>query len=184
MDSKLIAGMIMSDNLASMIQDLKQSQTESFEEILIKYRLKTSDLEGFAYFHPNFYTRNLVYKDEQFEIILLCWNPSQKTPIHNHSDSDCWVYVVSGEIQEEIYEWNKQAETMVHSSKSVYLKSGDVNYMNDSIGVHSICNPHNHRAMSLHLYSPSISNCKYVEFDSGKFKDKKLGFYSIDGKIT
>ena len=40
------------------------------------------------YFHwsHDFYTRNLIYKDDRFEMMAICWEKGQVSRIHNHSD--------------------------------------------------------------------------------------------------
>lgn len=42
------------------------------------------------------YTRNLIHRDETFEVLALCWLPSQKTPIHSHDGQLGWLTVVQG----------------------------------------------------------------------------------------
>ena len=47
------------------------------------------------YFHwsPTFYTRNLIYKDERFELMVICWDKGQVSRVHNHWDQKCWMTV-------------------------------------------------------------------------------------------
>jgi predicted metal-dependent enzyme (double-stranded beta helix superfamily) len=43
------------------------------------------DWRQYAFFNPHKYCRNLLEFNEDFELIVLCWEPNQESPIHNHS---------------------------------------------------------------------------------------------------
>ena len=45
------------------------------------------------------YTRNLVYRNNDFEILFLCWSPEQIAPVHGHEGEKCWAKVESGKLQ-------------------------------------------------------------------------------------
>src|SRR5271154_2763589 len=44
------------------------------------------------------YARNLLYRDDFFEVMALCWLPHQRTPIHSHNGQLGWVTVLQGEL--------------------------------------------------------------------------------------
>ncbi len=46
------------------------------------------------------YTRTLVGYDEQFIVLLLCWEKGQSSPIHDHAGSSCWVKILTGTLDE------------------------------------------------------------------------------------
>src|SRR2546430_14642121 len=47
---------------------------------------------------PTWYTRNLIYKDDRFEMMVICWEPGQISRIHNHSEQKCWMMVPVGKL--------------------------------------------------------------------------------------
>lgn len=49
------------------------------------------------------YTRNLIYGNEHFDCILMCWPPGCFSTIHDHDRSSCWVIIVEGSIHEIQY---------------------------------------------------------------------------------
>ena len=63
------------------------------------------DWHDFEFWDAHTYTRNLIYQDPQdrFALILLCWNISQMTPIHNHPNSQCFYKLLKGELIERTY---------------------------------------------------------------------------------
>lgn len=46
-------------------------------------------LAPYLWFSNDHYTRNLVLKTDLFELIAICWEIGQKSPIHNHRDQNC-----------------------------------------------------------------------------------------------
>src|SRR5512136_865553 len=53
-------------------------------------------LAPYAHFSPHHYTRNLVFKNELFELLVVCWGRGQGSPIHNHSGQLCWLSLQQG----------------------------------------------------------------------------------------
>src|SRR5687768_7197153 len=51
----------------------------------------------------NRYTRNLVYRNDCFELLLLCWDAGSRSPIHGHSGQRCWFMPVAGWFDLEDY---------------------------------------------------------------------------------
>ena len=56
-------------------------------------------ISPFLFWSEKFYTRNLIYKDERFELMALCWNKGQVSKIHNHADQMCWMTVPVGKLR-------------------------------------------------------------------------------------
>ncbi len=52
-------------------------------ELLAGAAARPETLRHYLHFAPGRYTRNLVYRDDLFELIALCWSPGSASPIHN-----------------------------------------------------------------------------------------------------
>ena len=52
------------------------------------------------------YTRNVIYRDMNFEILLLCWDEYSIAKIHDHSDNGCFLKVLEGNLNEIRYDKN------------------------------------------------------------------------------
>ncbi len=70
--------------------------------MLSTYAAEHEDWRRFALFDPDVYTRNLIGRTEHYEMLLLCWNVGQKSPIHNHAGQNCWMAVMEGQVQETL----------------------------------------------------------------------------------
>jgi len=116
------------------------------------------DFERYTFFSEEHYTRNLVAsKDFVYDLILLCWAPKQKSAVHDHKESGCWMRVLKGQLTEHRYE---VVDDRCLPQSSEKFESPGTFYINNSMGVHSVANTGDEHALSLHLYSPPITECK------------------------
>eukprot|EP00002_Diphylleia_rotans_P032993 TRINITY_DN6985_c0_g1_i1.p1 TRINITY_DN6985_c0_g1~~TRINITY_DN6985_c0_g1_i1.p1 ORF type:complete len:815 (+),score=132.08 TRINITY_DN6985_c0_g1_i1:56-2500(+) len=128
------------------------------KQLLSTSRIQPSEWQQYQTFEHNRYTRNLIGYDENFTVLLLCWEKGQMSPIHDHAGASCWVKVLAGELQETLYTAD---EKNVLTTKSVdTYHPGQVTYIRDLYGVHRMSNPRNDTTtVSLHIYSPPFSSC-------------------------
>ncbi len=83
---------------------------------------------------------------DDFDMYTISWLPGQKSPIHDHPQYGCIMFLISGTLEEKIY--NKKLELI----KTQTLKGPYIGYIDNKIGFHSIkCID---KAVSLHIYSP------------------------------
>ncbi len=54
------------------------------------------DLMPACVFQRDRYRRNLIRETEHYELVCLCWQSGQRTPIHDHQGSSCAFLVVEG----------------------------------------------------------------------------------------
>src|SRR5262245_13314640 len=57
-----------------------------------------SSLDPYVFFNDAFYTRNLIYRDDLFEVMTICWEPGQKTAVHTHNGQLCWMITQRGNL--------------------------------------------------------------------------------------
>jgi cysteine dioxygenase len=49
------------------------------------------------------YARICAYQDPRFEVLLLNWAPGAVSPIHDHGDQHCWMYLLEGRLEVDDY---------------------------------------------------------------------------------
>ena len=81
------------------------------------------------------------------DIYLIVWKPNALSKIHNHSKNGCHMFILKGDIKEEIY--TKKLNLIGVN----YYGSFETSYINDDIGYHRIKNS-NQYTYSLHIYHP------------------------------
>ena len=138
-------GLILGDEAVHDEETIK-----NLKGALTCYRSNFEDWAKYTNFDKEKYTRNIVQRGTYYHIVILCWCPGHCSPVHGHSGSHCHMKVLSGELEELIYE--------KHGNKTLkHLGKNDTTYIHDSIGVHQIQNPSKNKvAVSFHIYSPPI----------------------------
>ena len=165
-----------------LVETLNRSETEDYVSIVKYLEIPAADLMEFAFWKDGGYTRNCIERTENFELLLLCWNPGDSTPVHCHGQQRCWVYQVSGSVEEVTYKENKAGDLVPNHKRR--LKSGDFSYMDDSMGYHTLENTSEAKAMSLHLYAKPIDTCTYFDNTLGMFIPKDMDYHSYKGEIV
>ena len=168
-------------SLNELVSALTEGERTTFNQIFRSITIPMQDLEETFTWSNDSYTRNCIAENEQFELIILCWEKDQATPIHDHGGEECWVKIIKGEFDETIYKKDENGElSMVKSHVS---SVGDTTYMIDFMGYHQLKNISNSRAVSLHLYAKPIRNCNIYDEEEKSFTRKDLSYDTIS-KLT
>ncbi len=94
------------------------------------------------------YARQLIFKTDNVEIILMCWLPGQGTPVHNHGTSDAITLVLEGEMDYTTYYSDDR-------KVSGTLRPGDIEHI--PVGIeHEVNNNSKNKLVTLHVYSPPL----------------------------
>eukprot|EP00602_Paraphysomonas_sp_CaronLab_P005468 CAMPEP_0185022458 /NCGR_PEP_ID=MMETSP1103-20130426/5166_1 /TAXON_ID=36769 /ORGANISM="Paraphysomonas bandaiensis, Strain Caron Lab Isolate" /LENGTH=341 /DNA_ID=CAMNT_0027554529 /DNA_START=84 /DNA_END=1106 /DNA_ORIENTATION=+ len=128
------------------------------------------------------YTRNLIYGNEHFDCILMCWPPGSQSTIHDHDVSSCWVAVVEGTVYEVQYALPRLDKKFIEMEQRdpatavgncgklkvinvACLDTGGVTgtYANNEIGIHRVENRSDKLACTLHVYAPPLRKMKIFD---------------------
>jgi len=110
------------------------------------------------------YQRNVISKNENYELVAICWSPGQKTPIHDHVGSDCAFLILSGTCTETVFETN--GEGLATPTLSREYKPGGICAAEEA-DIHRISNESNENLINLHVYTPPLKNFKiYAPLES------------------
>jgi len=170
----------LTDKLDRIFESKEKIDPGILFNMMQQHKLSLSELENYSYFETKSqYSRNLLHETENYSLLLLCWNPSSTSAIHTHSNSQCWAKVVLGELTEVVYE-NMETRKV---QKNTSCRAGAVIYIDDSLGVHRICNETEKPSMSLHCYSPPIRECDFFCIKSQNKGKTKMSNFSEYGKI-
>lgn len=145
--------------LATSIEDYI-SNGGDFKEI--SYIIETytgKDWINYIDNHPHGLNKNRVYLSSNIEILILSWKSNYKTLPHDHSKNGCWLKVLKGTLSEKLYNHNFNL-----TCKSI-IYQGDISFMSNDIGYHSIANETENTTFSIHIYSPPLHKTKYYNID-------------------
>ncbi len=164
-------------SIDDLITALCEEERTTYNHIIRSINLPSEAFKNYCSWSNTCYTRNCIAEYEKFELILLCWEKGQKTPIHDHGGEECWVKIIEGEFRETIYQ--KDETGTLASVTSTISKVNDISYMIDFMGYHCLENLSEKRSMSLHLYAKPISNCNVFDEKSNKIINKELSYDTI-----
>ena len=139
-------------------------------------------LKPYMFFSEKKYTRNLLHKQPDYELLLLCWMPNQISPIHGHEGEKCWMRVEAGELYFTDYiETNGPNDIIVEPRHS---QVGGRGFVDGPAFIHQVANRSFQPAMSLHLYARPFAQCDIFDQDKQMKKRVDLKYDSINGKSS
>ena len=146
-------------------------------------------ISPYFFWSRNFYTRNLIHKNDRFELMAVCWEPGQVSRIHNHSEQKCWMTVPVGRLRGQNFAVAEMDESRRHcrlvETESFELSDCLTAKVELEEPIHQVLNldEYNARAVSVHIYSKPfdrcLSYCRYTD----TFKEVPLYYTSVDGRL-
>jgi cysteine dioxygenase len=165
-------------------------------------RITDSSLAPYVFFDDAFYTRNLIYRDDLFEVMTICWQPGQKTAVHTHNGQLCWMITQRGALAVVDYKWlgcdHPENQNVVgidclagseHTKLEVIREveastSGPVMTADKLQTIHRLYNlsADKERAISIHVYSRPIDSCVAFDLENQRCFRRELAYFSKLGE--
>ncbi len=123
--------------------------------VLERLDLSRDDLSGFSIFDANCYRRNRIYSGPAYEALLICWQPGQRSPIHDHEHSSCAFRILQGECTETVYVPSRAGASVVEPVSHSVESRGFVCATQDA-DIHEVANLGTTNLQTLHVYSPPL----------------------------
>jgi cysteine dioxygenase len=156
------AGNASADGLGRLVERLKRmGAPPAFEELsalLGGVEVTAEELRPYVSFKEGTYARHRVHLGEHAEVLVLCWRPGQRTPIHDHAGSYGAVRVLRGVMWETIFELGGEGGGLAYSSSREWTP-GHVTGA-DVPDIHQLGNPDvsGQDLVTLHLYAPPLTS--------------------------
>ena len=130
-------------------------------------RIEAASLDEFTRFAPGRYTRHLVHKDENVEILVLCWAMGSMAPIHGHEGEYCWARVERGRLAFASY---REASRMPLRLELLGAVEGGPGYVDGPADIHAVSNPSSlaEDAVSVHVYCRPYDECDIYDTRAGR----------------
>ena len=177
------------EEFAQGLAGLAAITPQTVNPYLQQHRVRAETLERYCYFSPASYTRNLILKNDLFELIAICWEVGQASRIHNHREQQCWMAVPVGKLKNQNYRVVERDAAKklcrLAPSKSFLITPTSPLEVDQSEPVHQVLNlaDWKERAVSLHLYSKPFSTCEVYSLEKGTYSDVPLYYTSEYGKL-
>jgi cysteine dioxygenase len=169
---------------------LEKNQPEAVTNLLNTVTLTPDSLAPYRYSSPAHYTRNLIFKNRLFEMLLLCWDVGHRSWIHNHHGQHCWMAVIEGTLVIRNYArlgCDQQQRTVRLEPVSEFIVyHGSSAAVDPKEPVHLVWNPErfNQPAMSVHIYSLPFETCVVYDDEVGLCREATLFYTSEYGELT
>jgi cysteine dioxygenase len=179
--------------LDGIVEKMLQVPPPSFQpgaicELLHDLHIDERTLQPFLHFEPRRYTRNLIFRNELFELIALCWDARTQSPIHNHSGQLCWVSIQQGALRFENYTSldgpGPGRVRLVPSGGLDHAGAGCLDLRGLEDGIHRVSNPFDEPAVSLHVYSLPYDSCLAYDPITNTAREMQLWYHSVGGKVV
>lgn len=148
-----------------------------------------NSLEQYLFFSKNHYTRNLIFKNDLFELLAICWEIGQESQIHNHHNQNCWMAIPTGKLRVQNFRVTAQNEKAWFCSLEP-TNAFDIHQqmpaeVDPEEPVHQVLNlpEFNQRAVSLHIYSKPFDRCLVYCRDTSEYREIPLHYSSEYGKL-
>lgn len=163
---------------------------ERVKEFVASHGVKPETLESYLFFSKATYTRNLIFKNDLFECLTICWDVGQASRIHNHRGQNCWMVTPIGRLRVQNFRVeNRDPER--GTCDLVPTDSFDMDpehpaAVDPAEPVHQVLNllEFNRRAVSIHVYSRPFDNCEVYSREKSTYFDVPLHYTSEYGKLN
>ncbi len=146
-------------------------------------------LNPYLWFSADHYTRNLILKTDLFELLAVCWEVGQKSPIHNHRDQNCWMAIPYGKLQVHNFTLiQKDSSTgfcELGSSGQFQIDPENPTEVDPEEPIHQVLNLSSFasKAVSLHIYSLPFDSCEVYDLKEKRYQDLPLINTTEHGKL-
>jgi len=138
-------------------------------DLIVRATISSDELSPYLGFKAGNYCRHRVMRNEFVEMLVLCWKPGQRTPIHDHNGSHGAVFVHEGILWETTFAYD--AEDGLGYKAHSELRAGGLTG-SELPDIHQIGNPDvsGQDLITIHISAPPL----------GVLKTYKLGSSTID----
>jgi cysteine dioxygenase len=163
------------DALVETLDSLRVAPAlEEIDALLREVAVRDDELRPHLGFKNGTYARHRVFRNEFAELMVLCWQPGQKTPIHDHNGSFGAVRVLQGIMWETMFGFDEAQKICYRSARE--WQSGLVTGA-DVPDIHQLGNPEvsGQNLITLHIYAPPLG-----VLNTYKVGSTEIGHYTPD----
>lgn len=140
------------------------------------HRIEPGSLAPHVTFAPGRYTRHLVGKTADVELLVLCWAAGSHAPIHGHEGEQCWARVERGRLRFTSY--REESRVPLRLTRLGDPVDGDPGHVDGPADIHAV-ETLGDEAVSLHVYARPYAECDIYDLERGQVRRVQLGYDSI-----
>ena len=162
---------------------------QNVQDYILRHTVRPETLDKYCFFSKGNYTRNLIFKNDVFECMTICWEIGQASRIHNHRDQNCWMSAPIGRLKVQNFRVDDRdaahGTCRIVPTEIYEMDAAHPAYVNPLEPVHQVLNlaEFHQRAVSIHVYSKPFDSCEVYQREKGTYGDVPLHYTSEYGKL-
>lgn len=152
---------------------LRETDPRDFGRILERYTFPSHDLLPYLRWNQKHYTRTCVVRNVRFELLVICYEPGQRTSIHDYDSTSAWVQPLMGEVMEERFQCDLDGG--IRLKQASRLSKGVPTALPRDSSIHRFTNAGAERAITLNLYAPPMSQWRVYDEHTGESRVREAG---------
>lgn len=153
--------------------------------MLSDLRLNPHEFAQHLHFKPDTYTRNLVFRNSNFEVLVLCWDAGVTSPVHDHAGQHCWFTTLEGAFDVDEYRRlsggrREGCARLQQTGRVVGVRMGQPDYRYRDIDIHRVSTSADQpRAVSLHVYAKPLATCLVYDCEKNRCSLRELRYDTV-----
>ncbi|HUL17267.1 MAG TPA: cysteine dioxygenase family protein [Terriglobales bacterium] len=162
---------------------------ETVQDFVLQHLVRPKSLDKYLFYSKGNYTRNLIFKNEIFECLAICWEIGQSSRIHNHRDQNCWMSAPIGRLKVQNFRVEERnasdGSCRLVPTESCEMDATHPAFVNPTEPVHQVLNlpEFKQRAVTIHIYSKPFDSCEVYLREKGTYSDVPLHYTSEYGQL-
>jgi predicted metal-dependent enzyme (double-stranded beta helix superfamily) len=173
-----MAAMSWKEMLALVAKMPAEDLTEDvLYQLVDRLEIDSGLMAPYIQFKDSHYARNVLYRDDKFEAICLCWEPGQGTAVHNHGGSYGVVYIFEGALTVDCYtrldDGSDPGRAELQNVVTCASPAGTL-LLDRRGSTHRLVNRGTRRAVSLHFYAGPLDTMELFDLETGRVETKAM----------
>ncbi len=141
--------------VAALAEKDSQPNPMKVLDIMKSVNIPQKEFERYYTWDQERYTRNVLMRNEKLELLLICMEKGQSSPIHDFYAQEAWIHPIVGRLREERFKINPGDDVRLEQISSVLLGTEEYSYLNQ-VGIHRYSNAYEARSVSLNVYAKPL----------------------------
>lgn len=120
--------------------------------LLLRLNPAADELASHEQFDAARYRRNTVREATGYQVLVLCWRPGQRSPVHNHAGSACGVRILKGTAAETLYDVRDPDRPLPTATRLLRPGAVTTSFDRDAHRITALVEP----LVTLHVYNPPL----------------------------
>ncbi len=150
---------------------------QGYLEIIRAMEIPYDEWERFFTWKEEGYTRNSVFKNDKYELLVICWEQGQDSPIHDYDSKEAWIHILRGQLKEE--KFKKRDDGKIERVSTVTLGPHDFSFISGHVGLHRYVNTFESRTVSLHIYVHPLTTWNEYDAALDSFRVRNVGYDNV-----